>query len=272
MDTPGVRVEVIAEPKDERLRDFTDLRDVELRSSREPEEGLFLAEGEKTMRRALDAGYELRGVLCTERWLPALETLIDDPDAVAYVVDDEVLARTTGFPVHRGAIASFHRRQLPELADTLEGTTRVLVLEDVQDHTNLGAMFRSAAALGTDAVVLTPRSADPLYRRAIRTSMGSVFAVPWTRAGWHDLPGLLKEAGFTLVALTPAVQATPLQEIDVAAMPRLALVLGNESDGISGHYLREADLRVRIPIRDGVDSLNVAAAAAVALYAVRPVD
>jgi tRNA G18 (ribose-2'-O)-methylase SpoU len=148
----------------------------------------------------------------------------------------------------------------------------MLVLEDVQDHTNLGAMFRSAAALGVDAVVLTPRSADPLYRRAVRTSMGGVFAIPWTRADWHGLPRLLKDAGFTVVALTPAADATPLPEVDVAGMPRLALALGNEGDGLSGHYRDEADVLVRIPMRDGVDSLNVSAAAAVALYALRPRD
>ena len=267
-----MRVERLDDETDPRLRDFTDLRDVEIRSAREPAEGMFLAEGEKTMRRALEAGYELRGVVCTERWLGSLERFITAPDAVAFVVDDEVLAHTTGFPVHRGAIASFHRRELPELEDLLEGRTRVLVLEDVQDHTNLGAMFRSAAALGVEAVVLTPRSADPLYRRAIRTSMGGVFAVPWTRAEWHGLPRLLKEAGFTVVALTPAPEAMPLPEVDVAAMPRLALVLGNEDEGISGHYVHEADLLVRIPMRDGVDSLNVAAAAAVAMYALRPRD
>ena len=267
-----MKVETIEDPGDPRLRDFTDLRDVELRSAREPEEGLFLAEGEKTIRRALDAGYELRGVLCTERWLGALEELVGDREAIAYVVDDEVLAHTTGFPVHRGAIASFERRELPTVDELVDEASRVLVLEDVQDHTNLGAMFRSAAALGVDAVVLTPRSADPLYRRAIRTSMGGVFAIGWTRAEWHGLPRLLKDTGFTVVALTPAAEATPLPEVDVAAMPRLALVLGNEADGISGHYLHEADVLVRIPMRDGVDSLNVSAAAAVALYALRPTD
>jgi tRNA G18 (ribose-2'-O)-methylase SpoU len=255
---------------DPRLHDFTNLRDVEMRTAREPAGGMFLAEGEKTIRRALDAGYDLRAVLCTGRWLDALERLITDPEAVAYVVDDEVLAHTTGFPVHRGAIASFRRREPAALDDVLRGATRVLVLEDVQDHTNLGAMFRSAAALGVDATVLTPRSADPLYRRAIRTSMGSVFSIPWTRAEWYPLPRLLREADFAVVALTPAAEATPLPQVDVAAMPRLALMLGNEGDGLSGHYLDEADVLVRIPMRDGVDSLNVSAAAAVALYALRP--
>jgi tRNA G18 (ribose-2'-O)-methylase SpoU len=236
---------------------------------REPDEGLFLAEGEKTIRRALDAGYRLRGVLCTDRWLPALEALIDDPEVPAYVVDDEILAHTTGFPVHRGAIASFQRRDLASLDEVLEGARRVVVLEDVQDHTNVGAIFRTAAALEVDAVVLTPRSADPLYRRAIRTSMGGVFAVPWTRVEWHGGPRLLKEAGFPLAALTPAAEATPLPDVAVAAFPRLALALGNEGEGLSGHYLRSADLLVRIPMREGVDSLNVAAAAAVAIYALR---
>ena len=268
-----MNVEHVDHASDARLRDFTELRDVALRSVREPEEGMFLAEGRKTMRRALDAGYQMRSVLCTERWLPALEELIGDPEAIAYVVDDEVLTHTTGFPVHRGAIGSFRRRELPKLQDVLDGARRVVVLEDIGDPTNLGAIFRSAAALDVDAVVMTPRSADPLYRRAIRTSMGGVFSVPWTRIDdWHGGPRLLSEAGFTLAALTPAREAVPLAEVDVTASPRLALALGSEGEGLSGHYLRSADLLVRIPMREGVDSLNVAAAAAVALYALRPAD
>jgi tRNA G18 (ribose-2'-O)-methylase SpoU len=268
-----MRLEPVDDASDPRLHDFTNLRDVEMRTAQEPAGGMFLAEGEKTIRRALEGGYELRAVLCTERWVSPLDALIVDPEAIVYVVDDEVLTHTTGFPVHRGAIASFRRRELPALEDVLDGARRVVVLEDISDHTNLGAIFRSAAALDVDAVVLTPRSADPLYRRAIRTSMGGVFAVPWTRIDdWHGGPGLLADAGFTLAALTPAREAVPLPEVDVAAFPRLALALGSEGDGLSGHYLRSAHLLVRIPIREGVDSLNVAAAAAVAIYALRPTD
>jgi tRNA G18 (ribose-2'-O)-methylase SpoU len=262
-------VEHVDDANDPRLHDFTALRDVALRTVREPAEGLFLAEGEKTIRRALDAGYDVRGVLCTERWIPALEALVGDRDATAYVVDDEVLAHTTGFPVHRGAIASFGRRPLPSLEEAVENARRIVVLEDVQDHTNLGAIFRSAAALESDAVVLTPRSADPLYRRAIRTSMGAVFAVPWTRIAWHEGPELLREAGITLAGLSPDAPATPLPDVDATSFGRLALVLGNEADGLSGHWRRSCDLLVRIPMREGVDSLNVAAAAAVAIYALR---
>ncbi|HSL11831.1 MAG TPA: RNA methyltransferase [Actinomycetota bacterium] len=262
-----MRVERLDDAADARLHDFTNLRDVEMRSAREPAEGMFLAEGEKTMRRALDAGYELRAVVCTERWLGSLERFVPDPDAVAFVVNDEVLTRTTGFPVHRGAIASFARRPLPDPQELLDGARRAVVLEDVQDHTNVGAIFRSAAALGVDAVLLTPRTADPLYRRATRTSMGAVFVVPWTRIDWHAGPRTVREAGFTIAALTPAADAASLRDVDAGRHRRLALVLGNEGDGLSGHYVGSADLRVRIPMRTGVDSLNVAAAAAVAIYA-----
>ena len=265
-----MRVEHIDDADDPRLRDFTGLRDVQLRSQREPEEGLFLAEGEKTIRRALEVGYELRGVLCTERWLPAIEDLVEDPHAPAFIVDDALLAHTTGFPVHRGAIASFHRRALLPIEEVVDGAKRICVLEDLTDHTNLGAIFRSGAAMGVEAILLTPRSADPLYRRAVRTSMGAVLTVPWTRVDWRGGPDLLRRAGFTVLALTPSPDAIAIGEVDLATLPRLALALGTEGDGLSGHWLRAADLRVRIPMTRGVDSLNVAAAAAVAFYALRP--
>ena len=255
----------LTDPADRRLRDFTQLRDVELRTAREADEGLFIAEGEKTIRRALAAGYEPRAFLLTEGWLAAVEAMT--VDAPVYVVPDDVLDATTGYPVHRGALASFHRRPLPSLDDVLSGARRVAVLEDIQDHTNLGAIFRSAAALGVDAVVLTPRAADPLYRRAIRTSMGAVFSIPWTRVPWFEGPDLLREAGFTLLALTPDPAAQDLREVDTAALDRAALAIGNEGDGLSDRWLRAADLRVRIPMREGIDSLNAAAAAAVAFYA-----
>ena len=229
-------VERLTDPADPRLHDFTALRDVELRTAREAEEGLFIAEGEKTIRRALAAGYEPRAFLLTEAWLGSVEELAGD--APVFVVPDDVLDATTGYPVHRGALASFHRRPLPSLDDVLEGARRVAVLEDVSDHTNLGAIFRSAAALGVDAVVLTPRAADPLYRRAIRTSMGAVFSIPWTRVPWFEGPDLLRGAGLTLLALTPAPDAVDLREVDAAALERAALAIGNEGDGLSERWLR----------------------------------
>ena len=236
----------VADRYDPRLRDFLDLRDTQMRAAREPAEGFFLAEGEATIRRAFAAGYEPRAVLTTERWLVAL----DDLDVVAYVVPDDVLEATTGFPVHRGALASFGRRPLPTPAAVLAAAERVVVLEDLVDHTNVGAIMRSAAAFGWGAVLLTPRCADPLYRRAVRTSMGAVFAVSWTRIDHRDGIEKLHDAGFAVAALT-----------------RMALAVGSVGPGLSSRWLDGADLRVRIPMRGAVDSLNVAAAAAVALYA-----
>jgi tRNA G18 (ribose-2'-O)-methylase SpoU len=261
------RIERIVDPHDPRLRDFTDLRDVQLRSRREPAEGLFLAEGEATIRRAVEAGYAPRAILLTERWLPHLEDVLRVTGAAALVVQDDVLEATTGFPVHRGALASMDRRELPPLADVMEGAARIVVLEDLNDHTNLGAVFRSAAALGVDGVLLTPRCGDPLYRRAVRTSMGAVFSVPWTRVPWFEGPQLLRDAGFELAALTPAPNAIRLGDVDPTEHPRLALALGSEGHGLSERWIGAADLRVRIPMREGIDSLNVAAAAAVACYA-----
>jgi tRNA G18 (ribose-2'-O)-methylase SpoU len=264
------RIERIDDLADPRLRDFVALRDVELRTRAEELEGLFIAEGERTIRRAVAAGYELRALLLTERWLAALEDMLEDTDAAVLVVEDDVLTATTGFPVHRGALASLNRRPLPPLDELLAGAGRVAALEDLSDHTNLGALFRSAAALGVEAVVLTPRSADPLYRRAVRTSMGAVFTVPWTRIPWFEGPDLLREAGLELVALTPADDAVDIRDVSAAAHPRLALAIGSEGDGLSERWLGAADLRVRIAMHGGIDSLNAAAAAAVAFHALAP--
>lgn len=262
-----MRVERVRDAADPKLDDFVRLRDVQLRIRHELAGGLFVAEGETTIRRALEAGYEPRAVLCAERWLGSLTDLLAADDVPALLVDDAVLAATVGFPVHRGALASFHRRRLPSPEDVLSGARSVAVLEDLNDHTNLGAVFRSAAALGIDAVVLTPGCADPLYRRAVRTSMGAVFAVPWTPIEAPGAPALLRNAGLELLALTPAPDAVALPDVDVDSIGRAALVLGSEGHGLSDPWLRAADLRVRIPMREGMDSLNVAAAAAVAFYA-----
>lgn len=207
---PVTSIERVGDPSDPRLRDFVALRDVEVRAKVGESGGLFIAEGERTIRRAVAAGYELRAVLLTERWLAPLEDLLEDMGAPVMVVQDEVLTATTGFPVHRGALASLNRRPLPLLDEVLQGAARVAALEDLSDHSNLGAVFRSAAALGIDAVVLTPRAADPLYRRAVRTSMGAVFSVPWTRIPWFEGPDLLHGAGLELLALTPAADAVDI--------------------------------------------------------------
>ncbi|MDP9327571.1 MAG: RNA methyltransferase [Actinomycetota bacterium] len=263
-------IERVGDPSDPRLRDFVALRDVEVRAKVEESGGLFIAEGERTIRRAVAAGYELRAVLLTERWLAPLEDLLQDMGAPIMVVQDEVLTATTGFPVHRGALASLNRRPLPLLDEVLQGAARVAALEDLSDHSNLGAVFRSAAALGIDAVVLTPRAADPLYRRAVRTSMGAVFSVPWTRIPWFEGPDLLHGAGLELLALTPAADAVDIRDVSAAAHPRLALAIGNEGDGLSERWLGAADLRVRIAMHGGIDSLNAAAAAAVAFHELAP--
>jgi tRNA G18 (ribose-2'-O)-methylase SpoU len=261
-------LERITDPADSRLRDFTDLRDVELRTKVEAAEGRFMAEGEKTIRRAVAAGYEPRAFLLAEAWLPTIADVVGD--APVYVVDDEVLTATAGYPVHRGALASMHRKPLPLLDDVLDGASRVAALEDLSDHTNLGAVFRSAAALGVDAVVLTPRAADPLYRRAVRTSMGAVFSVPWTRLPWFEGPDLLHEAGLELLALTPAPEATDIRDLDPAVHSRAAIAIGSEGDGLSERWLRAADMQVRIAMQGGIDSLNAAAAAAVAFHQLAP--
>lgn len=250
----------IDDPRDPRLSPFLDLRDTGMRAAREPAEGFFLAEGALTIRRALAGGYEPRAVLATERMLAELEDL----DVVAYLVSDEVLESTTGFPVHRGALATFSRRPLPDAADVLAGADRVVVLEDLVDTTNIGAIFRVTAALGWDAVVLSARCGDPLYRRAVRTSMGAVFSVPWTRVAHRTGIDALHDAGLTVIALTPS-GSVDIGSIDAPA--RRALLVGSEGPGVSGRWLDGADRRVRIPMHHEIDSLNVATAAAIGLYA-----
>ncbi len=262
-------VETITAADDSRLADYRDLRDVNLRRRLETEHGLFLAEGEKVVRRALAAGYEPRSFLLTERWLPALAELVAASGAPCYLVDEALAERVAGFHIHRGALASLHRHPLPSPEQVLDGARRVVVLEDVVDHTNVGAVFRSAAALGVDGALLSPRCADPLYRRAVKVSMGAAFSLPWTRVdGWWDAVPSLSTAGFTTVALSLATEA-----VGIDAVPTnrpLALLVGSEGPGLSTRWQRAADIRARIPMAAGIDSLNVAAATAVACYALRP--
>ncbi len=256
----------IASADDPRLADYRDLRDVELRKALEAEHGLFLAEGEKVVRRAVEAGYDARSFLMAPRWLDGLADVLDRSDAPCYVIDEALAEEVTGFHVHRGALASLRRRPLPEVEDVLAGARSVLVLEDLVDHTNVGAILRGGAALGFDAVLLAPRCADPLYRRAIKVAMGAVFSLPWTRLpDWYDALPDLGARGFTTVALTLAPDAVPIEEA-VAGVDKVALVLGSEGHGLSPRWEQSADRRAIIPMSAGIDSLNVAAATAVACY------
>ncbi|GAA2456435.1 RNA methyltransferase [Actinomadura vinacea] len=268
----AARLVPVSDPADPRLADYVRLRDVNLRKSLEAEHGLFIAEGEKVIRRAAGTGHPVRSFLTARRWVEPLADLLDAADAPVYVADDATVEAVAGFQVHRGALASMERLPLPPVEDVVAGARRILVLEDLVDHANVGSIFRCAAALGIDAVVLSPRCADPLYRRAIKVSMGAVFAVPYARmSGWRDGLGALRSAaGFTLLALTPDQSAVPLDKAPLGE--RVALMLGAEGDGLSSRWLAEADEPVCIPMSgaamaNGVDSLNVVAASAIACHA-----
>lgn len=256
----------IDDPADMRLADYRDLRDVSLRKHLEAEHGLFLAEGEKVVRRAVEAGFAPRSFLMAPRWLDGLGDVLAQSDAPCYVVEERMAEQITGFHVHRGALASLTRRESPSLDAVLNGARSVLVLEDIVDHTNVGAIFRSGAALGFDAVLLSPRCADPLYRRSIKVAMGAVFSMPWTRLpDWRSSLNALSDRGFTTIALTLADDAQPIESA-VEGLDRVALVLGSEGHGLSREWESAADRRAVIPMREGIDSLNVAAATAVACY------
>ena len=268
-----VEVDDVADP---RLTDYTSLTDVALRRVREPAEGLFMAESSKVLERALAAGHVPRSAFVIRRWLGEAERLLAEHAVDVFVADDDVVATVTGFTVHRGVLASMHRTPLLDVAHLLSALDparprRLLVLEDFTDHTNVGAAFRSAAALGVDAVLVTPRCADPLYRRSVRVSMGTVFQVPWTRIEpWPGSVEVLQHLGFSVAGLALADDAITLDELVALDPPALAMVLGNEGDGLTPRTLELVDHVVRIPMGGGVDSLNVAAATAVALYATRP--
>jgi tRNA G18 (ribose-2'-O)-methylase SpoU len=281
--TRGVlRIVEVDSADDPRLADYTRLTDAGLRTHLEAEQGLFIAEGTKVITRAVASGYPVRSMLLGRSRLVDLESLPDVGGAPMYVVPDEVAERLTGYRVHRGALASLARRALPEVGRLIAGARRIVVLEDLVDHANVGAIFRCAAALGVDAVVLSPRCADPLYRRSVKVSMGAVFAIPYARmAGWFDGLAELKSAGFRVLALTPddgaipistALNGTARSGAGLSARDeRIALAFGTEGDGLSGRWLREADAAVRIPMNRaaraaGVDSLNVVAAAAIACH------
>jgi tRNA G18 (ribose-2'-O)-methylase SpoU len=267
-------LEPISEASDERLADYIKLREVTLRRLLEEEHGLFIAEGDKVIRRAAEAGYEPRSFLLAPRWLDSLGDVLEHwPDVPVYVVSEELAEQVTGFHVHRGALASYRRRPAVELETLLDGAVggRIAIFDDIVDHTNVGAGFRAAAAMGVDAVLVSPTCADPLYRRSVKVSMGTVFQVPWTRlASWPGDLERLQERGFVAAAFALTEDSISLDELAAQRHQKLALIFGTEGHGLKPHVLERADLTVRIPMAGGVDSLNVASSAAVAFYATRP--
>jgi tRNA G18 (ribose-2'-O)-methylase SpoU len=259
----------VTDAGDPRLADYVSLTDVRLRRSLEAAQGLFIAEGEKVIRRAIAAGYPVRSLLVAEDKLATIADLAASCPAPLYLLPMAAAEQLTGYRVHRGALASMRRLPLPPVAAVLAGASRIVVLEDIVDHANVGAVFRCVAALGFEGVLLAPRCADPLYRRAVKVSMGAVLAVPYARMDdWREGLARLKVAGFRLLALTPDVAATPVGVVSagVTAADKLALLIGSEGSGLSGRWLEAADEAVRIPMSRGVDSLNAASAAAIACY------
>ena len=266
----------ITDPSDPRLEDYVSLTDVVLRRRTEPERGLYIAESQKVIRRALAAGHRPRSYLMAQRWVTDLADLVEaaEQDGVpVYVAAHNVIEARTGFHLHRGALASMQRPVLPTVEEIIADARRIVVVEDVVDHTNVGAIFRSAAALGAEAVLVSPRCADPLYRRSIRVSMGTVFQVPWTRIDpWPEGVDALRDLGFTVVAMALTHDSVSLDTLEAAVPERVALVVGAEGDGLSDRTVAAADITVRIPMAGGVDSLNVAAAAALAMWSLRRRD
>lgn len=248
---------------------FSTLTEAQLRNRLEPEKGVFIAESPKVIRVALDAGYEPTALLCERKHLTgdASDILARCPDIPVYTGERDLLARLTGYVLTRGVLCAMRRPRMKSVEEICEGAQRIVIIKGVTDTTNIGAIFRSAAALGIDAVLLTPDSCDPLNRRAVRVSMGSVFLIPWT---WIDTPlSDLRRLGFRTAAMALSDDSIPLDAPVLKQEPRLALIMGTEGDGLPHDTIAEADYTVRIPMAHGVDSLNVAAASAVAFWELR---
>ena len=277
---------------DERVAAYTNLTEIQLRNRLEPERGLFIAESPKVIDRALAAGREPISLLVEEPWIEGMSQTFDvvdkrwGTDIPVDVASPEQLRQLSGYRLHRGALSAMRRWPLPSVEETCRDARRVAVMENIVDHTNVGALMRSAAALDVDAVLVTPSCGDPLYRRAARVSMGTVFQIPWTRIGGDDKHfwprrGLeeLRSLGFTTVAMALSDDSISLDELtrrlnnspeSADHIDKLALIFGTEGDGLSRHTIAGADLTVKIPMSHGVDSLNVAASSAVAFYATSP--
>lgn len=287
---------------DERLDPYARLTEAQLRSKLEPERALFIAESGKVIERAFEGGMTPMSLLMEEKWVESMTPLIErmeraHPDLAVLIAPHDELARLTGFELTRGALGAFRRPALPSVAEVVRDARLIAVLENITNHTNVGAIFRSAAALGVDAILVTPTCYDPLYRRAVRVSMGTVFQVPWTRIGddadgtdaharegrdhakgtpghpaitWAEtgIP-LLRELGFTTAAMALSDESVPLDDPTLNAAEKVALVFGTEGDGLDPATIEACDCTVRIPMAHGVDSLNVAAASAVAFWQFR---
>lgn len=256
----------ITSSDDYRIRVFAGLTEAQLRNSLHPEEGLFIAESPKVIRVALDAGLIPVSLLCERRHVTgdAADIITRMPGLPVYTGSREVLASITGYTLTRGVLCAMHRPELPSVRDICMLSRRVVVIDDVSDTTNIGAIFRSAAALGIDAVFLTPTACDPLNRRAVRVSMGAAFLIPWTR-----LPGGLDELkiyGFKTVAMALRKNSVDIADPILKTEQKLAIVMGTEGEGLPAETIEKCDYVVKIPMHHGVDSLNVAAASAVAFY------
>jgi len=257
---PVIEIDTLDDP---RLVDFAHRTDVALKKTGG---GIYIAESALVLGRALRAGHSVRSVLALGGTVDEAVALVG-PDVPVFSGPGELLAELTGYILHRGLIASMDRPPLPPPESLLASARRVVILENVADPTNVGAIFRSVAAIGADAVLVTPRCSDPFYRRAIRVSMGTVLQVPWTRVGdWTSTRELLAASGLHIAALALTDDAASLREFAASAPPRVALVLGAEGDGLTPEALAAADTVVRIPMAHGIDSLNVAATAAVAMW------
>lgn len=253
---------------------FARLTERQLLSSQSHGESLFIAESPKVIDRALDAGYEPVSVLAETRRIndEARDIILRCGDVPVYAAEERVLEELTGFPLTRGVLCAMRRKPLPSVAELCRGMRRIVVIESVMNPTNVGAIFRSAAALGMDAVLLTPGSSDPLYRRAVRVSMGTVFQLPWTFIGteltdWpHPGMDVLRALGFKTAAMALRDDSVSIDDAELMGEDKLAIVLGTEGDGLAASTIADCDYTVRIPMSHGVDSLNVAAASAVAFW------
>ncbi|MDO4325929.1 MAG: RNA methyltransferase [bacterium] len=253
---------------------YARLSEVQLLHFYEPDQGIFIAESPKVIERALDAGYVPISLLLERKHIDgqAHEILARCPDIPVYTADFDILTQLTGFALTRGVLCAMRRHRLPDVAQVCANARRIAVLENVMNPTNVGAIFRSAAALNMDAVLLTPGCSDPLYRRASRVSMGTVFQIPWTYfdgeiAGWPQPGiGLLQSLGFKMVAMALRNDSVHIDDPKLMAEEKLAVILGTEGDGLADCTIADCDYTVRIPMSHGVDSLNVAAASAVAFW------
>jgi len=261
-------IQEITSLQDERIAMFSSMTEAQLRNRLNAEQGIFIAESPKVIHVALKAGYEPLALLCEEKHIlgDAADIIKAHPDMPVYTGSRELLAQITGYTLTRGVLCAMRRKPEPTLEDVLQNAHRVCVIDAVCDTTNIGAIFRSAAALGIDAVLLTRSSCDPLNRRAIRVSMGTVFLVPWT---WLDNYDSLHHLDFKTAAMALSNNSISLDNPILKAQDRLAIIMGTEGDGLPQETIDKADYTVRIPMQHDVDSLNVAAAAAVAFWELR---